>query len=164
MSAGRRQSPRRTIASMSSDAEFLDDLWWSRDFPILRETVRVIDAKGPGKNYCSKIAEAAGITEEEADAAFLALERSGLVRIFKAGGRKPVFVNDVAGEAYGLVGAYPNPDATVQRLVAALEAQLETAPPEKKRAIQKVLEGFRQIGENILVKVVSDVVTGRIPG
>jgi len=140
----------------------IEDVWFSRDLPLLRKTVRSIDS-GRGRHECGKLAQAAGLDEETGRRAFLSLERHGHVELHKAGGNVPLFVRDVGPDAYRLTGAYPDPATIATRLITELERAEADAPESDKGKFRRALDGVTGVGRDVLVEVVGAAITGRIP-
>jgi hypothetical protein len=97
----------------------LDDVWDSRDLPVLREVCRA-KQRERGAVDLEPISETLGISLDEVTAAALNLERGGLVELVRGFGVTDV--KDVTGQALREVGLWPSPATAFDRLIAALES------------------------------------------
>jgi hypothetical protein len=134
----------------------LPDTWHSRDLPVLRAAVTIIDATNQMASL-QQLAEATGLSEDDTRRAVLALNRGGYVE----GAITPVWgddlvdgVNDVVGEAYRLTGAWPSPEAIADRFLAALTDVAEHGTDEVTRSrARKALDGLGSLTRDTLVSV-----------
>ena len=152
-------------------AEQLPDTWASRDFPVLKAVVRVLDAHpvgGPadqgGFVAVQQVAELTGLTLDDVRRAGANLERAGLV---KYGGPAEIpiaYFTDFSREALRLVGAWPTPETGLDRMIAALEAiAANTVDADTRTRAQRILEALSGAGRQVGIGVATAVVTGQIP-
>jgi hypothetical protein len=140
----------------------LADVWASRDFPVLVEITRRLDAGG--SVFLSAVVEALPLSDDEVDRAVRALQRRGLVTEVARTLGGDAIIDDVTGEAYLLTGLHPSPEAGADRLMAALEQAIDKAPEgERKTRLQKIRDGLLSAGRDLVVDVASGVITGQIP-
>lgn len=135
----------------------LADVWATRDFPVLVEVTRRIDA---GEQYFStdEVAEALNFTPEEVERAARALKRRGLVEDEGSGMGRTAF-SDVAGEAYFMTGLHPDGDEVLDRLISALEHAAEQAKdPEERGRLRRAAEALGSVTRDVAVNIVGAVV------
>jgi DNA-binding transcriptional MocR family regulator len=128
--------------------------WAERDLPLLRESVRRIDA---GQEWPSmqEIATSCGIDFGQAEVAFDALEEDGYLVI---GGRALGVLNgnvrQVTGKARREVGAWPTAEGVVDQLVVALAAAADAeTEPERKSRLRETADTLGSTGYRIAVDV-----------
>jgi hypothetical protein len=94
------------------------------------------------------------------------LHRDNLIEIFstkRATGTTIDGVAEVSGQALREVGAWPSPDSTADRLIAALQQIADnTVDPETRTRARKILEGFAGSCRQIAVGVAAALTTGAI--
>lgn len=132
----------------------LDDVWVSRDFPVLVEITRRIDS---GERFfrLSSVADELGWEVERVALAVQALERRDLVAVTKVmGGFGSWHVDDVAGAAYLLTGLHPDGDDAVSALVDALrQAADETADPDERSRLRRLADSALGVSREVLAGV-----------
>lgn len=115
--------------------EKLDDVWASRDFPVLREVAQRIDA-GAGVVEVHQVAEALGVEHETVGRSFAALCRRGLlldpVEVMQHD--YPLSVCDISGTAYLITGLHPDGEDALESLISALRQAAETSTDEDDRS------------------------------
>jgi hypothetical protein len=128
--------------------------WADRDLPLLRESVRRIDA-GEEWPPMREIATSCGIDFGQAEVAFDALEEdSYLVIGGRASGLLNGNVSQVTGKARREVGAWPTAEGVVDQLVVALaEAADAETEPERKSRLREAAETLGSTGYRIAVDV-----------
>jgi hypothetical protein len=141
----------------------LDDVWNSRDLPVLREVCRIKERQ-LGAVDLEPVSETLGLSYDEVTAAALNLERDGLVELMRGFGDKGVtHVKDVSGEALRKVGLW-SPDTAFDRMIAALEAIAANTDDEDTRTrARKILDGFAGAGRQIGVAVATAALTDQLP-
>jgi hypothetical protein len=144
--------------------DLLDDVWHSRDLPVLREVCRTKEQQQRGFVDLKPISESLGLSYEEVTAAALNLERAGLVELLGGFGSGLPHVKDVSEQALREVGLWPSPDTALDRMVAALQAIATNTDDEDTRTrARKILEGFAGAGRQIGVTVAAAALTGQLP-
>jgi hypothetical protein len=128
--------------------------WADRDLPLLRESVRRIDA-GEEWPAMRKIARSCGIDFEQAEVGFDALVEDGyLVTGGRGMGVLNGYVTRVTGKARREVGAWPSAEGVVDQLVAALTAAADAeTEPEKKSRLREAAETLGSTGYRVAVDV-----------
>lgn len=142
--------------------ERLEDVWTTRDYPVLREVTRLIDGGWvhPGSDM---ITEATGLGADEVELAARALSRRGLVQL--AAGFGPVAFAEVHGSAYLITGLHPDTDDALSALVQMLRdaADQETDEDERGR-LRRAADGLAGVSRGVMTGVITAWLTGQIPG
>lgn len=145
-------------------ADKLPDKWTSRDFPVLVEVVRRVDA-GEDFILASDVASTLGMDEGDVEAAGRALRRRGLV--VNSGSMAAEFDTfaDVSGEAYLLTGLHPSGDDAVSRLVDALrQAADQVDDPVEKGRLRALADHAGSVSRDVLGGVLTAVLTAGVGG
>ncbi len=142
--------------------EPLEDVWYARDLPVLRESVRLIDS-GTDRVLCDEVGRAVGFDEITTQLAFSALRRRGLVKTLGAAQKDHLFVMDVAGEAYVLTGAHPSGETALRELLRELADAERDAAPEEKGKLARARAALADISYGVIVDVMAGVIRGQIP-
>lgn len=135
----------------------LPDVWTTRDFPILVETCRAIDA---GNGISSQqIADALDIPPLSAVRGLQALKRRGYVACeWMMSG--DAHVTEVSGEAYQIVGLHPSGNDAVELLLDALtRAAANTSDPSDKSLLRDAKRSLSNISGNVVSGVMTAVLT-----
>jgi hypothetical protein len=140
----------------------LPDVWASRDFPVLREVVRLIDSREAEWPVRQRIATATGLNDELVQSAGLALERRGLVRL---GGKTAEgsfsYFYEISGAAYLMTGLHPDGDDVLSRLIDGLrKAAEQTADEDERGRLRKAADALAGIARDVGVGVLTAVITG----
>jgi hypothetical protein len=142
-------------------AERLDDVWINRDYPVLREVARRIDA-GDVHVHQDVIAEIAGLESDEVKRAAAALERRGLVTLTKDLG--PVRFVEVSGAAYLITGLHPDADDALSRLVQVLQQAAErTGDQEERSRLRRAADALLGVSRDVMTGVLTAYLSGRLP-
>jgi predicted ArsR family transcriptional regulator len=144
--------------------ELLPDTWNNRDFPVLLEAARHIDTAHAGVTFIS-IAETTGLPPEEVLAAARALEADGLVELHLVMPSTHGRVIRISGTARRLVGQWPTPEASLDRIIAALEAIASNTNDEDTRSNARRFADFlRTSATTVGLGVATAAITGQLPG
>jgi hypothetical protein len=129
----------------------LDDVWTTRDLPILLELARRLDG---------------GIDDRQAAVAAAALEDAGYIDgVHVEEMRGPLIATHVTEKARREVGLWPSAETGVDRLVAALDVLAEQAEDEEERTRwQRFREHVTRNGAQVGWSLVTAVLTGQLPG
>lgn len=139
----------------------LPDVWVSRDYPVLREAVRMID-QGRSMPGVNELATATGLGPEQVKLAVAALERRGLVEAFHTLGGV-VSISSVAGEAYFTTGLHPEGDDMVSQLMSALRQAAERSPDaSEKTRLRKLADAAGDVTRDVLAGVLISLASGQI--
>jgi DNA-binding transcriptional MocR family regulator len=138
----------------------LEDVWASRDFPVLREATRMID-DGTEDPSVHALAEATGLDLASVSRAIRALERRGLItadhRLAGVAG-----IQTVSGEAYLLTGLHPDGDDITDRLVDALQQAAEQVDPEEGGKLRRAAKALGDVTKSVASGVITNVIPGGI--
>jgi hypothetical protein len=140
--------------------EKLPDVWETRDYPVLKEVVRRLDA---GEQFVmpGDVAESVGMTEADVAAAGRALKRRGFITASGSMAAEIETFDDVSGQAYLITGLHPDGDDAVSRLVDALrQAAEQTSDPEEKGKLRQVAEQIGGLSRDVAAGVMTAVLTG----
>jgi hypothetical protein len=141
--------------------ERLDDVWINRDYPVLREVARRIDA-GDVHVHQDVIAEATGLESDEVKRAAAALERRGLVTLTKDLG--PVRFVEVSGAAYLITGLHPDADDALSRLVQVLQQAAErTGDQEERSRLRRAADALLGVSRDVMTGVLTAYLSDRLP-
>jgi len=148
---------------MRAMTDSLDDVWATRDYPVLREVTRRIDA-GEYNLLPENIAEAVGIDEATMTQATKALDRRGLVDGIRAAEAGIVRFTDVSADAYLLTGLHPNGDDALSSLISALQQAADQVGDEEERSrLRRAADGLMGVSRNIAASVVIAWISTQIP-
>jgi hypothetical protein len=143
-----------------------DETWTWRELPFLREALPRVDAgEQPG---LTEIAEAIGITQQEARAAATELEHSSYISMrwmpHGAGGGPPPHgqVVGVHERARRALGSWPSAEGIVDQLVAALLAAADQA--ESPEEADELRDAAADLGTSVVKGVAVSVITKLITG
>jgi hypothetical protein len=144
--------------------EPLEDVWTTRDYPVLREVTERIDS-GQSMVSSDEIAAAIGLSSEDARLAGLALERRGFVDLATASAAGPVFFQNVDGAAYLVTGLHPDGDDALSGLVQALQQAAEQTGDEDERSrLRKAADGLLNVSREVMVGVMTAFLSQKMPG
>lgn len=142
----------------------LDDVWVKRDFPVLVEVTRRIDA-GERHVNTSDVAEALGMDRSDVELAGQALERRQLLKTMGTMQRRVLHMTDLSGEAYLLTGLHPDGNDALEQLISALrQAADHTSDPEEKGRLRKAASVLGDLVGDVGAGVMTAYLTGMLPG
>jgi DNA-binding Lrp family transcriptional regulator len=142
----------------------LADVWRSRDYPVLLEVARRIDA-GERAIPFEDVAHSLGRSADEVQLALHALKRRGLIEGIGVDVVEIVRIMDISAEAYLLTGLHPAGDDALTGLIDALRqaADLEPDADEKSR-LRRAADSLGGISRNVAGGVLTAWLTHQIPG
>ena len=143
----------------------LEDVWVSRDLPVLQEVARRADGQPRGLWLSlGEVAGATGLDEGDVERAAFALFDAGLVSVDERATSIVAFTG-MSSRARSLVGLWPSPETAADRLVAALEQAVDRAStPEERKRSEKVLGAVLEGGRDFAVALGAGVLTGHFGG
>lgn len=145
--------------------EQLPDVWAERDHPVLIATARLLDARG-GPLTSDEIADAANVDHERVVRALTNLA-NGFLEVQDASslGGRDCYALGITGRGLQAAGQWPTPEAAADRLLAALDQQIDNTVEGTPRSsrLRALRDGVASIGRDVLVDVMGGVLTGRIP-
>ena len=141
------------------------DRWSTRDFPVLRYIVPIMDANPQQNVYSGDIAAALGMDKEHVLAALHALATDALIDTYSQGGMQHITVTRISADARRIVGVWPNDDVAADRLIAAIGAMAErTDIPEQERSRwATVLSTLGGASRDFVVQVAASMLSGQLP-
>src|SRR3954451_5539203 len=111
------------------------DVWFTRDLPVLRAIVRLVDEPATGSApYLGAVGTASGLPKPGVVSAAKALVDSGLVEALTNYAGDIVRFTAVSAEARRLAGLWPTPQGEWDRLLEQLEARAANALSDVERA------------------------------
>src|SRR6266516_223439 len=141
--------------------ERLDEVWITRDYPVLCEVTRRIDA-GDFHVHQDVVAEATHLEPDEVKRAAAALERRGLVTL--AAGMGPVRFAEVSGEAYLITGLHPDADDALSRLVQLLQQAAEqTGDKDERSRLRRAADGLLGVSRDVMTGVLTAYLSAQLP-
>lgn len=107
-------------------ASLLNDVWTTRDLPVLAATARLLDEKPGHPRQANKVEAATGIAEADVKRAFVNLSREHL-DVADWGGMtsKDYAVTGITADGLRAAGQWPSPEVAADRLVAALNELID---------------------------------------
>lgn len=144
--------------------EKLPDVWTTRDFPVLVEVARRIDA-GDTTPRVEEVAAALAMPVEQVQLAGAALRRRGLVETLGALQAEVLRFKNLSGEAYLLTGLHPSGDDAVSALVDALrQAADQVEDPQEKSRLRTLADNALGVGRDVLGGVLVNLATKGVLG
>ena len=112
----------------------LDDVWFTRDLPVLRAVVRLLDEPPHGSApYLGAVVPASGLAKPQVVSAANALVAAGYVEALTNHAGDIVRFTSASAEARRLTGLWPTPQGEWDRLLEQLEARAAGAMTEVER-------------------------------
>lgn len=148
--------------------ELLEDVWSSRDLPVLIAAARLLN-EHPGRRVDRSALEAAtGRDTDDVDRALVNLNVRYLdVNLMMASGGVIVRaqVRSITEAGLRTVGQWPSPEVAADRLLAALDELIaRTADGSPKQSkLKAARESLLAAGRDVLVGVAGAAITGRLP-
>jgi DNA-binding MarR family transcriptional regulator len=141
-----------------SNEERLDDVWASRDFPVLVEVARRIDA-GATTVSLSEVVKTLELSTKDVQRAAKALERRGLLETMSVLDGHVLRVRNLSGAAYLMTGLHPDGDDAISRLISALEQAVEQTTDEDKRGrLRRLADSLKDSPREIVGAVISTAI------
>ena len=143
----------------------LDDVWFTRDLPVLRAIARLVDAPTHGgAPYLGQVVPASGLTKPEVVAAARALVDAGYVEALTTYAGEIVRFTGISAEARRLAGLWPTPQGEWERLLEQLSARSRNAPTELERdRWQALAEAAAAVGPDDGSLLMSALIGGYVP-
>ena len=143
----------------------LDDVWFTRDLPVLRAIARLVD--GPehgGAPYLGQVVPASGLPKPDVVAAARALVAAGYVEALTNYSGEIVRFTGISDEARRLVGLWPTPQGEWERLLEQLATRAEKAPTDVERQRWRVLsDAARALGDDDGALLMAALIGGYVP-
>ena len=143
----------------------LDDVWFTRDLPVLRAIARLVDEPSHGgAPYVGQVVPASGLPKPEVLAAARALVAAGYVEALTTYSGDIVRFTGISAEARRLAGLWPTPQGEWGRLLEQLGARAANAPTEVERERWRALaEAAEAVGPDAGALLMSALIGGYVP-
>lgn len=146
-------------------SEALDDVWFTRDLPVLRAIARLVDSPAHGgAPYMGQVVPASGLPKAEVTAAGRALVSAGYVEALTNVAGDVVRFTGISPEARRLTGLWPTPQGEWDRLLEQAETRAQKAPTEIERARwREFARAARAVGSDDGALLMSALIGGYVP-
>jgi len=143
----------------------LADTWFTRDLPVLRAIVRLIDEPPHGSApYLGAVVPASGLAKPQVVSAANALATSGFVEVLTNHAGEIVRFTAVSAEARRLTGLWPTPQGEWERLLEQLEARATGAMTDVERARWRAFaDAAAAVGPDDGALLMSALIGGYVP-
>jgi hypothetical protein len=143
----------------------LPDVWFTRDLPVLRAIVRLVDEPATGSApYLGAVVPASGLPRPQVVSAAKALVDSGLVEALTNYAGEIVRFTAVSAEARRLAGLWPTPQGEWDRLLEQLEARAANALSDVERARWRAFaDAAAAVGPDDGALLMSALIGGYVP-
>ena len=146
-------------------SDLLDDVWFSRDLPVLRAIARLVDSPAHGgAPYLGQVVPASGLAKPDVAAAARALVSAGYVEALTNVAGEVVRFTGISSEARRLAGLWPTPQGEWERLLEQLAARAENAPTDVERLRWRAFaDAATAVGPDDGALLMSALVGGYVP-
>jgi hypothetical protein len=144
----------------------LPDVWFTRDLPVLRAIVRLVDEghHGGSPYLLGQVVPASGLPKADVVNAARALVSAGYAEALTNHAGDIVRFTGVSPEARRLAGLWPTPQGEWERLLEQLAARAANAPTEGERERWRSFEtAARAVGEQNGALLMQALVGGYVP-
>jgi hypothetical protein len=144
----------------------LPDVWFTRDLPVLRAIVRLVDEgeHGGSPYLLGQVVPASGLPKADVVLAARSLVSAGYAEALTNHAGDIVRFTAVSGEARRLAGLWPTPQGEWDRLLEQLAARAQNAPTEVERERWRALDtAARAVGEHDGALLMSALIGGYVP-
>nr|WP_218861147.1 hypothetical protein [Petropleomorpha daqingensis] len=143
----------------------MDDVWFTRDLPVLRAIARLVDApQHGGAPYLGQVVPASGLPKPDVTAAARALVDSGYVEALTNYAGEIVRFTGISAEARRLAGLWPTPQGEWARLVEQLAVRAANAPTDVERQRWRAMaEAADALGEDDGALLMAALIGGYVP-
>jgi hypothetical protein len=143
----------------------LDDVWFTRDLPVLRAVARLVDEpRHGGAPYLGQVVPASGLPKPEVQAAARALASAGYLEVLTTYSGEIVRFTGISAEARRLAGLWPTPQGEWDRLLEQAAARAEKAPTDVERARWRAFaDAAAAIGPDDGALLMSALIGGYVP-
>jgi hypothetical protein len=143
----------------------LPDVWFTRDLPVLRAIVRLLDEPPHGSApYLGAVVPASGLPRPQVVSAANALVAAGYVEALTNHAGDIVRFTSASAEARRLTGLWPTPQGEWDRLLEQLAARATGALTEVERARWQALsDAAVALGPDAGALLMSALIGGYVP-
>ena len=144
----------------------LADTWFTRDLPVLRAIVRLIDEPPHGSApYLGAVVPASGLPKPQVVSAANALVTAGYAEALTNHNGDIVRFTAVSPEARRLAGLWPTPQGEWDRMLELLGIRAANAPTEVERARWRAFaEAAGAVGPDAGALLMQALIGGYVPG
>jgi hypothetical protein len=142
------------------------DTWFTRDLPVLRAIVRLVDEgeHGGSPYLLGQVVPASGLPKADVVNAARALVSAGYAEALTNHAGDIVRFTAVSPEARRLAGLWPTPQGEWERLLEQLAARAANAPTDVERDRWRAFDAAaRAVGEHDGALLMSALVGGYVP-
>jgi hypothetical protein len=129
------------------------DTWWSRDRPVLRAIVDLVEADPAVSDTApAAVGERTGLDDGTIQVAVRALESGGLIsQVRRLASGEAYIIGEVTGLGRQKAGAWPDPETASRDLIDALRAIAEdsTRPADERTRARKILGALVEAGRDV---------------
>ena len=143
----------------------LPDVWFTRDLPVLRAIVRLLDEPPHGSApYLGAVVPASGLPKPQVVSAANALVAAGYVVALTNHAGDIVRFTSASAEARRLTGLWPTPQGEWDRLLQQLTVRAEHAPTDVERQRWRALaDAAAAVGADDGALLMSALIGGYVP-
>jgi hypothetical protein len=144
----------------------LDDVWFTRDLPVLRAIARLVDSCEHGNSpyLLGSVVPASGLPKAQVIAAAQALASAGYIEPLTNHNGDIVRITAISAEARRLAGLWPTPQGEWDRLLEQLSVRAQNAPTEVERERWRTFgDAARAVGEHDGALLMSALIGGYVP-
>ena len=143
----------------------LADTWFSRDLPVLRAIVRLIDEPPHGSApYLGAVVPASGLAKPDVVSAANALVTAGYAQALTNHAGEIVRFTAISAEARRLAGLWPTPQGEWDRLLEQLRVRAAKAQTDVERGRwQAFAEAAAAVGPDDGALLMSALIGGYVP-
>ena len=150
---------------MTAAPQPLPDTWFTRDLPVLRAIVRLVDEPATGSSpYLGAVVPASGLPRPQVVSAAKALVDAGYVEALTNYAGEIVRFTVVSGEARRLAGLWPTPQGEWERLLEQLTARVAGALTDVERDRWRAFtDAAAAVGPDAGALLMSALIGGYVP-
>ena len=143
----------------------LPDVWFTRDLPVLRAIVRLLDEPPHGSApYLGAVVPASGLPRPQVVSAANALVTAGYAQALTNHAGEIVRFTAISAEARRLAGLWPTPQGEWERLLEQLEARASQAMTEVERGRWRAMaDAAAALGPDDGALLMSALIGGYVP-
>ena len=144
----------------------LDDVWFTRDLPVLRAIARLVDSSEHGNSpyLLGAVVPASGLPKAEVVAAAQALAAAGYIEPLTNHNGDIVRITAISAEARRLAGLWPTPQGEWDRLLEQLTARAAQAPTDVERQRWRAFaDAAAAVGPDDGALLMSALIGGYVP-
>jgi hypothetical protein len=144
----------------------LDDVWFTRDLPVLRAIARLVDKSEHGSSpyLLGAVVPASGLPKAVVVAAAQALASAGYIEPLTNHAGDIVRITAISAEARRLAGLWPTPQGEWDRLLEQLTARAQQAPTDVERGRWRAFaDAAAAVGPDDGALLMSALIGGYVP-